>query len=228
MMSMQKNKEVIEKMLFSEDIECNVLGCILVSEECYKFIKRIEVEDFFVSRNKTIFKAIKDLFDKKKDINVISVKEELRNYSQNDVLEYLVSLTDLYVTSSMMEQSIKVLKNYSTRRKLQKAVVKIMDKINTCDIYQDSAELKKEAVKEILEIKSETTIDIKNINEVMSDATADIEKNYEHRNDDRYKTGFFDLDKLTNGLHEQELTVIAARPGVRENKYCSKYCGGNF
>ena len=211
---MLKNKEVVEKSLFSEEVECNVLGCILVSEDCYKFIKRLEIEDFYVSRNKLIFKAIKELFDKKREINVLSVKEELKNYNQVDVLEYLVGLTDLYITSSIMEQSVNILKNYSTRRKLKNAVLKILDRINTYDIYQDSAEIKQDAVKDILDIKTESVLEVKNINSIMSEATADIEKNYKHRNDDRYKTGFFDLDKLTNGLHEQELTVIAARPGV--------------
>lgn len=32
--------------------------------------------------------------------------------------------------------------------------------------------------------------------------------------DYKYFTGIFDLDKTTNGLHEEELTIIGARPGV--------------
>lgn len=32
--------------------------------------------------------------------------------------------------------------------------------------------------------------------------------------------GFFDVDKVTDGLHEQELTIVAARPRCWKNSIC--------
>ena len=37
--------------------------------------------------------------------------------------------------------------------------------------------------------------------------------------DYKYFTGIFDLDKITNGLHEEELTIIGARPGVGKTTF---------
>ena len=37
--------------------------------------------------------------------------------------------------------------------------------------------------------------------------------------DYKYFTGIFDLDKVTNGLHEEELTIIGARPGVGKTTF---------
>ena len=38
--------------------------------------------------------------------------------------------------------------------------------------------------------------------------------------DYKYFTGIFDLDKVTNGLHEEELTIVGARPRSRKNNIC--------
>ena len=50
--------------------------------------------------------------------------------------------------------------------------------------------------------------------EQIAETTNEIEKNYNNRNDYSLYTGIFDLDKLTCGLHNQELTIIGARPGM--------------
>ena len=47
----------------------------------------------------------------------------------------------------------------------------------------------------------------------------DIEDRYNAKNEDKLFTGFYDLDKMTAGLHPEELTIIAARPGVGKTAY---------
>ena len=54
----------------------------------------------------------------------------------------------------------------------------------------------------------------------MLETVKDIEKKYKKRDDYSYRTGFLDLDRIIEGLHEQELTIIAARPGCRKNIIC--------
>ena len=47
---------------------------------------------------------------------------------------------------------------------------------------------------------------------IMIETVKDIEEKYHKRNDYSYRTGYVDLDRVIEGLHEQELTIIAARP----------------
>ena len=53
----------------------------------------------------------------------------------------------------------------------------------------------------------------------INDALFDIEKNLNKKQDYSLYTGFYDLDSLTDGLHEGELTVVGARPGVGKTTF---------
>ena len=57
----------------------------------------------------------------------------------------------------------------------------------------------------------------------MLESMKSIEDRYIKRDDNTYKTGFWDLDKITDGLHEQEFTIIAARPRMWKNSICIKH-----
>ena len=46
-----------------------------------------------------------------------------------------------------------------------------------------------------------------------------IEKNLNKKEDYSLYTGFFDLDAITDGLHNGELTVVGARPGVGKTTF---------
>jgi replicative DNA helicase len=46
-----------------------------------------------------------------------------------------------------------------------------------------------------------------------------MEQEYRSKEDSKYLTGFHDMDKLTAGLHPEELTIIAARPGVGKTAF---------
>lgn len=53
--------------------------------------------------------------------------------------------------------------------------------------------------------------------EQIVDTATEIEKNYNKRNDYSLYTGIYDLDDLTCGLHNKELTIIGARPRCWKN-----------
>ena len=206
----------IEK-LYSEDVERNILGCMLVFDENHRYIKKIEEEDFAVGIHRTIFKLIQELNKEEKPIEILSVKEKAKNNNLNEkeIFNYLINITSNLITSSTFEFYLKKLKNYSVRRKIIKKSRELMQSMYEFNSEENAEEIKKNAINAITDIKIDdidTSSD--DMNEVMTESFKDIENKYANRNDNKYKTGFFELDKVTDGLHEQEFTIIAARPGL--------------
>jgi replicative DNA helicase len=220
----------IEK-LYSEGVEQNILGCMLVFKECNRYIKNIEVEDFYIEINKTVFRLIKELKQEEKNIEILSVKEfaKSKKLNEQEIFNYLIKITSNIITTSTIEHYIKILKNYSVRRNIVNKSRELIDSMYKISSEEEAEEIKKNAIETITDIKT-SNINIKenNMKTVMLEAIEDIENKYRNRDDNRYKTGFFELDKVTDGLHEQEFTIIAARPRSRKNIFSIKYSRKNF
>lgn len=207
---------MLNKKLYSDEVEKSILGCLLLFEESRKYIKIIQEEDFALVKNKEIYKLITQLKTEEKPISLISVKELAKNNKLDDknVFQYLIDITENVVTSVSLEYYIKKLKNYSVRREIVKKSQEIINSMYQVNSDEEAEELKKESIKTITDIK------INNLEEkqtdmisVMTETLQDIENKYNKRDDYKYHTGFHELDKVTDGLHEQELTIISARPG---------------
>lgn len=206
----------IEK-LYSEDVEKNVLGSMLVFNENHRYIKKLEEEDFAIGIHRTIFKLIQELDKEEKPIEILSVKEKAKNNNLNEkeIFNYLIKITSNLITSSTFEFYLKKLKNYSVRRKIIKKSRELMQSMYEFNSEEEAEEIKKNAINTITDIKiNDIDTSSDDMNEVMTESFKDIENKYANRNDNKYKTGFFELDKVTDGLHEQEFTIIAARPGL--------------
>lgn len=206
----------IEK-LYSEDIEQNILGCMLVFKECNRYIKNIEENDFYININKLVFKLIKELKQEDKPIEILSVKEiaKSKDLDEKELFNYLIKITSNSLTSSNIDFYIKRLKSYSIRRKIIEKARTLIDEMYQSE-NEEAEEIKKNAIQTITNIKTNSTSTTnEDMKTVMIEALEDIENKYRNRDDHKYKTGFFELDKVTDGLHEQEFTIIAARPRSR-------------
>ena len=206
-----------ENKLYSEEVEQNILGCMLVDADCVKLVKDIDVEDFYITLHRNIFESIKQLFENENPVDIISVKELLKikkNITNPAILKYLVKITETVVTSASINYYITKLKNYSIRRNVVNRSQKIINQMYQINSDVEAEEIKKEAIQMLTDIKignyGSQNVDMV---DVMAQTMEDIENKYNKRDDYKYHTGFFDLDKVTDGLHEQELTLIAARPG---------------
>lgn len=209
----------------SEQYEKEVLAIFILDDGSHKFIKRIDEDCFNYEKNRIIFKKINELLNEKSLINFITLKSKLHSTDiEKDarIIEYIVEITDNLVSTSNIEFDIDKLLELKLKRQLSKILTDMhTDLISSKkDIY----EVKKELILKLNQIKEIRDLNVgQDISDIMTEVLEDIEKKHGVDEDMSLFTGIFELDTLTDGLHECELTCIGARPRSRKNSICFEY-----
>jgi len=189
--------------MYDEEIEKAVLYYIIFDKADYL----IQEDDFVVDRNKKIARAINELRQEKQEVSMISVKSRIRA-NQNQVLEYLSKIGDNIYGSNADELYDKLIK-LSQKRKMFNLAHEILKNIENEDITVYSQKV----IEKINDITNQTEKEL-TLTEQLVNTVTQIENNWKNKSDYSLYTGLFDLDKKMCGLHNQELTIIGARPGV--------------
>lgn len=209
----------------SIEAEKSTLGSILMDQESLiKVVDIISPEDFYVPSHEIIFHAIMSLFNKRVNIDVITVSAFLQDHNQIENVggaAYLTELVEEVPTSSHIYQYAQIVQQKSTLRKLLKAGQSI-----TALGFKEDTEidaLLEDAEKSLFTV-SQTFVKDKfvHIQDVLSttyEKIADL-----HDADAKQKFagvpyGFRDLDKITTGLHPSDLVILAARPSMGKTAF---------
>lgn len=197
--------------MYDEEIEKTVLYYLIFENEQIN----VNEDDFFFQKHKQIIKAIQKLKNKKEEINILSVKNEIKG-KDTEILKYISIIAESRFGSSI-EYAYKELKRLSKKRKLlalSKEIQKDIEEETEPEIYIEKK------IKELTEINQEGEKE-KTFLDIVCETSDIIEKKRLQGTEYDYKyfTGIFDLDKATNGLHEEELTIIGARPGVGKTTF---------
>lgn len=168
--------------------------------------------DFTTRLNKKIFKAIQSLKRAKEEITMLTVKNKLTD--EKNILSYLATLSE-NIYSTTAESVYKKLIQLTKKRQMQELIKEVAPKI------KDSENIDIEIEKAIKELNKIEDRDIKeeSIMEQTKETLDIIENNIKNKNDYSLYTGMLDLDQLTCGLHNEELTIIGARPGMGKTTF---------
>ena len=205
------------------EAEMNALGCGFISKTALtKLCDDLTADMFYDEKNALIFTAMKSLHNNNENIDTtILVNEIEKNGSINKVggLAYLSEVIDSVVSASNVDSYIKIVRDKALRRNLINACESIekkaRDEINGTDEIIDSAE------KDIFQItKQKKSGEFKTVGNVLKSARQNLEFLSKQGSDiTGLPTGFVDFDKLTAGLHPNQLIVIAARPGMGKTAF---------
>lgn len=185
--------------MYDEEIEKAVIYYMIFENEELE----VDESDFVDKRNKEIVRGIKELKEKKEIVSMLSVREKT-----GVELEYLSKLGD-YIFGTNVEIAYDKLIEFSKKRKIYNLAKKVINEIENeeADIY---AQKIIESINKIVDRKQEEKTFVTKILET----TVEIEKNCRNLSDYSLYTGLLDLDNIICGLHNQELTIIGARPGM--------------
>lgn len=197
-------------MIYDAQLEKAVLFAIIFEGAELNILEK----DFVDIKNKEIAKAILELKKNKEDISLLSV-QEITKGNKEKIIDYISHLGD-NVFGITGEYSFKKLKEYTKKRELKEEAEKILKEIPDEEKINEYAE---KEIKVIQEIAKEGITEKEDLLTKVAKTTALIEEAYLQQADYSLYTGFFDLDKLTGGLHKKEFTVIGARPGVGKTTF---------
>lgn len=190
--------------MWDEEIEKAMLYYTIFEKEDYL----LDEEDFVNERNKKIIKAINELKAGKQDISIMAIRSKIKANSKQ-VLDYLANLGEYIRTTSADEIYVKLIE-MSKKRKLLKLLETEKQEILECENVDILAEKLVKDINKIEQINEKEKTFLQQVVDVMSK----IEENTLKGTDYSLYTGITDLDNITCGLHNQELTIIGARPGV--------------
>ena len=195
-----------------------VLACLMLDYVgCSDGLEKLGKSDFFSPVHQTIFGAMTELTEKKdKIIDFITVTEALSSKGKLDAIggvAYLNTINDMVPSVVNFRQYFDIVKKNSVLRKLGAAAKKILDSSFASD---DEAVTLSEAEKAIFDISRED--EHKELTPISDELPAVMNRLDTIRRDPTalygVQTGFYDIDKITNGFHSGELIILAARPGI--------------
>ena len=205
------------------DAEKALIGSLFWSKSSLqKGCEDIEKEYFYLDSNAKIFEVIKDLYNLRKPVDVNTVTTELvdRNLlNQVGGVEYLSEVINSVATGANIEYYIDtVIEKYTLRRLIESATT--IEKTANADSV-NVADAVEEAEKLILDVgRTRRTTEFVKITDVLAKTQDDIEMLVKNKGKiTGLTTGLKDLDNITEGLHETQLIIIAARPAVGKTAF---------
>ena len=210
------------------DMEKNVLSAMLINEGAAipTVASILREEDFYREEHRIIFRAIMKIYLSSKDTKVapdlLSLIEELR--ASGDLgtkvdASLIFALGDMAYTTAYVENHARKIFEKSTLRHL----IEIGEDISH-DAYEDQKpveEILDNAEKKILEITSRTeNNDYESVAPILQRTFEKIERQMRLKGEATgVQSGFYDLDKITNGFQKSDFIILAARPSMGKTAF---------
>ncbi|CND40942.1 TPA: replicative DNA helicase [Streptococcus agalactiae] len=216
--------EVSELRVQPQDLlaEQAVLGSIFISPEKLIMVREfISPDDFYKYSHKVIFRAMITLADRNDAIDAATVRNILDD--QGDLqniggLSYIVELVNSVPTSANAEFYAKIV---SEKAMLRDIISKLTDTVNMAYEGNDSDEIIATAEKALVDINEHSNRSgFRKISDVLKVNYENLELRSQQTSDvTGLPTGFRDLDRITTGLHPDQLIILAARPAVGKTAF---------
>lgn len=198
--------------------EQSVLGSAFISpESLITLADELTPEDFYKPAHKIVFKTMLALFEKGEPIDATTMVSALTN--QGDIskiggMNYVVELVNSTPTSKNVEHYAKLVKEKATLRRM---IADLSDSLSSA--YQGDVpvgDIIARTEKSMLDISNQNTgTGFRNVADILDTHMQMVETRSQTDGVvTGLSTGFVGLDKITTGLHEDNLIILAARPAM--------------
>ncbi|WP_315523457.1 replicative DNA helicase [Fusobacterium massiliense] len=216
-------ESILQKIPHSLEAEKALIGGIFYDNEIFDEIQDlVRADDFYNSENSAIFELMNKLHSESRGIDPVLVADEIKrsNFKNKEEIQEVLSeiLEDITSSYNLLEYA-ELIKEKAMLRKLGNIGAKITEiayrEEGTADSIVDKAEemvlnLSNKILKsEIINIGSLSVDELTRLDEM-------------RKNRDKIlgiPTGFVDLDRMTGGLNNSDLIILAARPAMGKTAF---------
>jgi len=207
----------------SLDAERTILGAILLDNHAYsEAASMLRSDDFALTAHQRVFARMGELIDLNRAVDIVTLSEELARRKEIESVggvAWLASLTEGLPRRLSIEEYVRIVKDKSLLRQL----------INVCssaitraaDQSEDALEVLNAAETSLLEVTERgITRGFASVHEIVAGSFKTIDNLYkEGKEVTGLATHFEQLDRMTSGLQNSELVIIAARPSMGKTAF---------
>lgn len=215
------NAELDDGLLSAEQ---SVVGALLLDNAAWDAIVHLVGErDFWVKSHRLIFRAIVDQVQAGKAADVVTVAELLESRGQLDDAQGLSHIADLAQntpSAANIRRYAEIVRDGSLLRRLAGVGRELVDVATHQRNGRSAREVLDFAQGRVLAVSESATrkeAEFTRVGELVDPALNHIDELARRKDSGDVTglaTGFFDLDKMTTGLHPGDLVILAARPSM--------------
>ncbi len=205
------------------EAESSVLSAMMISAEALQeCLIGLTPDDFFHPSNRTVYIAMREMFDKNMPIDAISMADYLRSKGELDRIggrSFLLGLGNNSLALVGWRRHMEMLHRDTTLRKMIQASAQIT--ALAFDAPEDTKEVVDRAEKLLLDV---TNRDVRqseqSLEEIMGELYEELEEQaMAGEKTHGVQTGFPKIDECLLGLRPGQMIVLGARPGVGKTSF---------
>ena len=205
------------------DLEEAVLGAMMLEKDAVSaVIDILQPKVFYKDSHQRIFAAIARLFGKSEPVDILTVINELKSAGELEIVGgpyYITMLTSRIASAANVEYHARII----LQKHIQRELINISSEIikeafeDTTDVFNllDKAEQNLFSV-------SETNLrrNFEDMPSLVKQAIDEIEKAAQSEEKlSGVGSGFYELDRVTNGWQKNDLIILAARPSMGKTAF---------
>ena len=215
----------MEQRIPPQNVEAEqaVLGAMLLSHDAVIVaMEKLQSQDFYRDVHRIIFEAMEHLHRENKEIDVITLPDELKRMKKlDDVggLEYVLNLPNLVGSAANIEYYANIVAEKALARNLISTCTELTTE--AYDGQKETEALLDDAERRLLQLSdTKNRGDFASVGAVVEVTLDKITKLYENKAGlTGLPTGFRDLDRMTSGLQPSDLILVAARPSMGKTAF---------
>jgi replicative DNA helicase len=198
--------------------EMTILGAMLVEPVAIiDATMLLKTDDFALDSHRKIYDAMLHLVEVGHAVDIVTITDYLSKKKELDSvggLPYLASLSEGLPRKLSIESYVRIVRDKSLMRQL--LTVCDMGMIEASDQSREALDVLNQVTTRLTEISEHAvTGGFSDITAIVKDSFGSIDALYEQgREVTGLATHYIEFDRMTSGLQESELTIIAARPSM--------------
>ncbi|MGB9911037.1 MAG: replicative DNA helicase [Microgenomates group bacterium] len=207
----------------SDEAEASVLGAILIDKDAIVAVAEfLRPEHFYNQQNGLIYEAILHLYEERKPIDLVTLKDELKKrkiLSKVGGSSYLAELVNQVPTAAHVEEYGLIIKDNYTKRELISAAARITEE--AFDEGKEARKVLDDAEQAIFALSQKHLKEgFLPVKEILAESFDRLDELHKTAGGLRgVPTGFKDLDDTLAGMQDSNLLILAARPGLGKTAF---------